>query len=464
MGRAAHLAADRPSDEPGLPVTIAGRPDRHNRHVDECSPARRRCSCWAVAAQRVAATRSPARAASGSLPPSTLPGAHAPSSTAAGAVASTSRRAEVVFAHNADLPLEPASNEKLAVTYAALAELGPAYRFRTEVLGEGQQVGDAGSGRLVLKGYGDPTLTPAGLRRLARHAWRGRHPPRHRRGRRRRVLVRQRAARRRAGSRRSPASSRRRSRRSSSTAAPGRPTRSPTRRSRPRRSSTQLLRARGIDRARAVTGRARRQAATLATVYSQPLAATARADGPRERQLHRRDAPEGDRRQAIGARHDRGRRRGRRGATSAAPACRSPACGSSTARGSRARPRHRAASSSRCSSLMWSDPTLRSDRPRRLPVAGESGTLERPARAGPARGVVRARPGRRTSPRRSPATSAAATPSSVDRERRPGRTLDGARRRRTLRDRARRRCCRLGRDGQRRRSGGRRAAPAGRPR
>src|SRR5690349_9918390 len=44
-----------------------------------------------------------------------------------------------VFERNPDASLIPASNEKLAVTYAALVELGTAYRFRTEVLSPGYQ-------------------------------------------------------------------------------------------------------------------------------------------------------------------------------------------------------------------------------------------------------------------------------------------------------------------------------------
>ena len=74
---------------------------------------------------------------------------------------------QTVFALNADTPLEPASNEKLPVTYGALVELGPTYRFHTDVLGEGRQVGSVWQGRLVLKGYGDPTLATRDLRRLA---------------------------------------------------------------------------------------------------------------------------------------------------------------------------------------------------------------------------------------------------------------------------------------------------------
>ena len=67
----------------------------------------------------------------------------------------------VVFALNARLPLRPASNEKLATTYAALTALGPSFRIETDVLGEGQQNGTTWQGDIVLKGYGDPTLSYA---------------------------------------------------------------------------------------------------------------------------------------------------------------------------------------------------------------------------------------------------------------------------------------------------------------
>jgi D-alanyl-D-alanine carboxypeptidase/D-alanyl-D-alanine-endopeptidase (penicillin-binding protein 4) len=74
----------------------------------------------------------------------------------------------VVFERNADLSLEPASNEKLPVTFAAMRELGLAYRFKTDVLGRGTQEGTVWHGDLFLKGYGDPTLTSARLGRMAR--------------------------------------------------------------------------------------------------------------------------------------------------------------------------------------------------------------------------------------------------------------------------------------------------------
>lgn len=77
------------------------------------------------------------------------------------------RTGRTLFARNPHLPLAPASNEKLAITFAALQALGPAYRIETAVLGRGQLEGDAWLGDLVLRGRGDPTLTRAGLTDLA---------------------------------------------------------------------------------------------------------------------------------------------------------------------------------------------------------------------------------------------------------------------------------------------------------
>jgi serine-type D-Ala-D-Ala carboxypeptidase/endopeptidase (penicillin-binding protein 4) len=89
-----------------------------------------------------------------------------PKSTSA-AVAVDLTSGKPLFTRNADLPLAPASNEKLTVTFAALHELGVSYRFRTDVLGRGRQVGATWEGDIFLKGYGDPTLTSSGINRLA---------------------------------------------------------------------------------------------------------------------------------------------------------------------------------------------------------------------------------------------------------------------------------------------------------
>ena len=77
------------------------------------------------------------------------------------------RTGSVVFERNATLSLVPASNQKLPVAYAALALLGPGYRFHTEVVGSGGLVGDVWHGDLWLRGFGDPTLEPADLDGLA---------------------------------------------------------------------------------------------------------------------------------------------------------------------------------------------------------------------------------------------------------------------------------------------------------
>jgi D-alanyl-D-alanine carboxypeptidase/D-alanyl-D-alanine-endopeptidase (penicillin-binding protein 4) len=88
-----------------------------------------------------------------------------PSRTAALAV--DLRTGVVVYARNQSLSLLPASNQKLPVAYTALALLGPSYRFHTEVVGSGTLVGDVWRGDLWLRGFGDPTLEPADLDRLA---------------------------------------------------------------------------------------------------------------------------------------------------------------------------------------------------------------------------------------------------------------------------------------------------------
>ncbi|MGH3010568.1 MAG: D-alanyl-D-alanine carboxypeptidase/D-alanyl-D-alanine endopeptidase [Gaiellaceae bacterium] len=72
-----------------------------------------------------------------------------------------------VYGLHRDRSFRPASNEKLGVALAALERLGPGYRMRTTVLGAGSRSGSLWRGRLVLKGYGDPTLSRSDLRRLA---------------------------------------------------------------------------------------------------------------------------------------------------------------------------------------------------------------------------------------------------------------------------------------------------------
>jgi len=85
-----------------------------------------------------------------------------------GAIALDLRTGKVVFARRAAQALAPASVEKLAVSYTALALLGPRHRIETRVLADGAREGSTWRGRIVLKGYGDPTLSVWDLRSLAR--------------------------------------------------------------------------------------------------------------------------------------------------------------------------------------------------------------------------------------------------------------------------------------------------------
>jgi D-alanyl-D-alanine carboxypeptidase/D-alanyl-D-alanine-endopeptidase (penicillin-binding protein 4) len=75
------------------------------------------------------------------------------------------RTGAVLFAHNPDLALNPASNEKLITAATALSALGGDFRMLTGVYG--QIEGDGITGGLYLKGGGDPTLRLADFVELA---------------------------------------------------------------------------------------------------------------------------------------------------------------------------------------------------------------------------------------------------------------------------------------------------------
>jgi serine-type D-Ala-D-Ala carboxypeptidase/endopeptidase (penicillin-binding protein 4) len=67
---------------------------------------------------------------------------------------------EVLFRHKADDAFTPASSLKLLTTAAILDKLGIGYQFTTQVLGGVVENGTVPY--LVLRGVGDPTLTPTG--------------------------------------------------------------------------------------------------------------------------------------------------------------------------------------------------------------------------------------------------------------------------------------------------------------
>lgn len=72
---------------------------------------------------------------------------------------------EVLFEHQPDAQLNPASNAKVVTAAAALALLGPEYYYETALYSAIE--GPAVAGPLVLRGRGDPTLTLEDLEGLA---------------------------------------------------------------------------------------------------------------------------------------------------------------------------------------------------------------------------------------------------------------------------------------------------------
>jgi len=79
-----------------------------------------------------------------------------------------------VFEHRADALVALASNTKLFTTAAALAELGPGYEFKTQIIASGDIAGQALVGDLVLRGGGDPNISGRfnnGDRLAAPRAW-----------------------------------------------------------------------------------------------------------------------------------------------------------------------------------------------------------------------------------------------------------------------------------------------------
>jgi serine-type D-Ala-D-Ala carboxypeptidase/endopeptidase (penicillin-binding protein 4) len=86
----------------------------------------------------------------------TLKGAHV------GIFAIGARDGRVLYQRNAEDFFQPASTLKLLVGSAALAKLGPAFRFHTDVLANGAVANGEVSG-LVLRGGGDPFLNAADL-------------------------------------------------------------------------------------------------------------------------------------------------------------------------------------------------------------------------------------------------------------------------------------------------------------
>jgi len=74
---------------------------------------------------------------------------------------------ELLYSHNGDIRLHPASNQKLLSGMAGLEVLGEDYTFSTEVLTDGEVRGPVLHGNLYIKGKGDPTLMKEDLDQFA---------------------------------------------------------------------------------------------------------------------------------------------------------------------------------------------------------------------------------------------------------------------------------------------------------
>ena len=82
-----------------------------------------------------------------------------------GAMVVSISRGDTLFAHGADRPLVPASTMKLFTSAIALEKLGPEHTFHTDVLRDGAlEAGGVVRGNLVLRGDGDPSMSPRFVR------------------------------------------------------------------------------------------------------------------------------------------------------------------------------------------------------------------------------------------------------------------------------------------------------------
>ena len=75
------------------------------------------------------------------------------------------RSGRALVSHNANLALNPASNQKLVTAASTLSELGADFQIQTGLYGRVE--GDAVVSGLYIKGYGDPTLQTADMLALA---------------------------------------------------------------------------------------------------------------------------------------------------------------------------------------------------------------------------------------------------------------------------------------------------------
>jgi len=156
-------------DAEHVPVARLGQADRHPHRL-RLAAVRVRLAlvllgCCALAASAISAQAAESLGATPRLTKALRSPYLSLGRTAALAV--SLQTGQVLYAHNESLPVLPASNEKVPVSWAALVRLGPGFRFHTDVVGSGALHGSTWDGNLVLRGHGDPTLATADLDRLA---------------------------------------------------------------------------------------------------------------------------------------------------------------------------------------------------------------------------------------------------------------------------------------------------------
>ncbi len=84
-----------------------------------------------------------------------------------GFIAMDMKTGKVLAESGADALINPASNAKMVTSAAALATLKPEYRFKTEYYANGPVKDGTLYGNLVVKGYGDPSITSERLVKVA---------------------------------------------------------------------------------------------------------------------------------------------------------------------------------------------------------------------------------------------------------------------------------------------------------
>lgn len=75
---------------------------------------------------------------------------------------------DVLFAHNAAVQFNPASNTKMLTTAAAMSYLGADFRYHTALYGPEPDADGVVHGDVVLRGSGDPSLTTTDVAEIAR--------------------------------------------------------------------------------------------------------------------------------------------------------------------------------------------------------------------------------------------------------------------------------------------------------